>query len=163
MSIKTSLKNLGVSTIDLLYLHNVENQFKDEYLSRYDAFDRLTRAFERLEWYREHGVIKYYGLATWDAFRSDSSDDSALTLHDILDVAEHVGGTEHGFRFIQLPLSINLPEAAINEYMEQRMTFLEHASKLGVTIIASRSIDAGAERQIANSGNIMKTCLIVEI
>ena len=160
MSIKSSLKNLGVSTIDLLYLHNVENQFKDEFLSRDDAFDRLTRAFERLEWYREHDVIKYYGLATWNAFRSDITDDSALTLHDVLDVAEHVGGTNHGFRFIQLPLSVNLPEAAINEYMEQRMTFLEHASNLGITVIASRSIDAAVEKRIANSVDIMKTCKV---
>eukprot|EP00605_Chrysophyceae_sp_TOSAG23-4_P001611 GSChrysophyteH1.ASY1.ANO1.1771.1 assembled CDS len=163
MSLKTSLKNLGLSTIDLLYLHNVENQFKYDYLSRDDAFDRITRAFTRLEWFREIGLIRYYGLATWDAFRSDTADDTQLTLHDVLDVALHVGGENHGFRFIQLPLSPNLPEAAINEYMEQRITFLEHASNLGMTVMTSRSIDAASSKYISKTAEIMKECKIADL
>jgi aryl-alcohol dehydrogenase-like predicted oxidoreductase len=159
MSLKTSLSNLGVTTIDLLYLHNLENQFKDDNLAHDEVLLRIEKSFERLEWYRKHNVIKYYGIASWDSFRVSHSSDVHMSLHDILDIAKKVGGNDnHGFRFIQLPLSVNLPEAAIDEYMEQRRTFLEEADKLGVTIIASRSIDAGQSGKIKNTLEAFKLC-----
>ena len=38
------------------------------------------------------------------------------------------------------------------------MTFLEHASKLGISVVASRSVDAAAEQRITRSAQAMKTC-----
>jgi hypothetical protein len=59
MSLRTSLNNLGVPTIDLLYLHNVEKQLANHHISRDEVMTRVAAAFARLEYYRKKGVIRY--------------------------------------------------------------------------------------------------------
>ena len=65
--LERSLKNLGLKTIDLYYIHNPETQ-----LGKVDDitfYKRLALAFEFLESAVREGKIKNYGLATWKAFR----------------------------------------------------------------------------------------------
>ncbi|MDT4966192.1 MAG: hypothetical protein QOJ64_929, partial [Acidobacteriota bacterium] len=57
-----------------------------------------------------------------------------------------VGGAEHGFRFIQLPFNLAMPEAltTVNQSVEgEQLSVLEAASALGVTIVASASLLQG--------------------
>jgi len=60
--------------------------------------------------------------------------------------ARKVGGESHGFRFIQLPYNLAMPEAfnLRNQTVgDKRLTILEAAAALGVSVIASASILQG--------------------
>jgi predicted aldo/keto reductase-like oxidoreductase len=64
----------------------------------------------------------------------------------MIEVARAVGGEQHGFRFIQLPLNLAMPEAVsvLNEAIDGRpMMVLEAAGWLGVTAVASGSMLQG--------------------
>ena len=64
-----SQSNLGLKTIDLMYLHNAyESQahFMDDEV----FFNKLAKAFEFYESKRESGDIQFYGMATWLCFRA---------------------------------------------------------------------------------------------
>jgi aryl-alcohol dehydrogenase-like predicted oxidoreductase len=109
--LQQSLNNLGVETVDLLYLHNAaESQIPE--VGRTEFMKRLRLAFETLETARTNGKIRYYGLASWNCFRVEpEAQTEYLSLEDVVHLAESVGGNQHGFRFIQLPFNIAFTEA----------------------------------------------------
>ena len=124
-----SLKNLSVERVDVYYIHNPESQLG--YVSEAEFDDRLRRAFERLEQNRGDGKLSYYGVATWNGFRVPPESREHHSLARMVDLARDVGGDRHGFRFIQLPLNLAMPEA---------ISVAEAAEQLGVTVIASASM-----------------------
>jgi aryl-alcohol dehydrogenase-like predicted oxidoreductase len=133
--------NLGLETIDVLYLHNPETQLK--FVSR-DEFDRRIRAaFELLEQKVSDGEIAFYGAATWDGFRKPAGHPEGLSLGDMNAIAASVAGESHHFRFIQLPVNLAMGEAIAqrNEKIDGNpVTILEAAERLGITAIASASL-----------------------
>ena len=86
----------------------------------------------------------------------------------MIELARGVGGDDHGFRFIQLPFNLAMPEAATvpNETLDgELMTVVDAAQRLGVTVIASASllqgrIDPKAAIQFARSNPGITTALI---
>lgn len=86
-SLNQSLTNLGVDTVDLMYLQNAaESQLpvtkKEEFLRR------LGSAFEFLERARTDNKMGVYGLATWNCFRvPDSETDYHLSLEEVVNLA----------------------------------------------------------------------------
>ncbi len=164
-SLLTSIHNLGVPSIDLLYLHNVEKQLGDLHLSRDQVLERIGRAFMRLEYYRSKGVIRFYGLATWNSFRVPEKADAFLDLGELIDLAKKAAAgsgidkEEHGFRFVQAPLSMSLRELAASEYHMERRTFLESASANNITVVSSRSIDTGSTAKVAKSQGVYNRCV----
>src|SRR5687768_844473 len=124
-----SLKNLGVSTVDVYYIHNPESQLG--YVSEKEFYQRLRSAFERLEQNRGDGKLSYYGVATWNGFRVPPESPEHHSLKRMWELALEVGDVNHGFRFIQLPHNLAMPEG-IGAGME--------AERLGVTAIASASM-----------------------
>jgi aryl-alcohol dehydrogenase-like predicted oxidoreductase len=137
-----SLSNLGLNTIDLLYLHNVaEAQLPHVKPTRLMA--RLEAAFDTLETARQHGKLQAYGLATWDCFRVPPGDEGYLSLRDVVKLAASVGGSGHGFRFIQLPFNLAMPEASMEAFQpdatgNQRLyPILRAAEALGIGVFTS--------------------------
>ena len=124
-----SLRNLGVATVDVYYIHNPESQL--EYVSDAEFYHRLQSAFERLEENRSAGKLRYYGVATWNGFRTPENASERHSLARMVELARQVGGAENGFRFIQLPLNLAMPEA---------IEVAHEANELGVTAIASASL-----------------------
>jgi aryl-alcohol dehydrogenase-like predicted oxidoreductase len=124
-----SLKNLGLATVDVYYIHNPESQL--DHVSETEFYDRLQRAFERLEQNRSEGKLKYYGVATWNGFRVKADSGGYHSLERMVEIAREVGGDKHGFRFIQLPLNLAMPEA---------IPVADAAEQLGVTVVASASL-----------------------
>ena len=64
----------------------------------------------------------------------------------LVSLAREVGGEAHGFRFIQLPFNLAMPEAltSANQLVDgQSLTILEAAELLGITVISSASIFQG--------------------
>jgi len=135
-----SLSNLGVQTLDLMYLHNAaESQIPE--IGRELFMQRLKLAFEFYEQARADGRIRYYGLATWNCFRvTQEESDEALNLETVLQLAESVGGGNHGFRFVQLPFNLAFTEALTipsQTVGDEPMSFLEAAMALDIGVFTS--------------------------
>ena len=139
--IARSRANLCVETIDLYYLHNPEQQL--------DAVDdaelqgRLRIAFELLEERCGAGDIGGYGCATWNGLRTPPSERGHLSLAMLVQTARDVGGADHHFQAVQLPVNLALNEAVrtpTQRIGDRHLTVLEAASELGVAVVASATL-----------------------
>jgi aryl-alcohol dehydrogenase-like predicted oxidoreductase len=128
--VERSRANLGVDTIDVLYLHNPETQLG--FLKREEFDIRIARAFGRLEELVAQQKIRWYGAATWDGFRQKG----ALSLPRMTELAGQAGGPGHHFRFIQLPFNVETVEA----FVDKPESLLDAATRLGITVIASATL-----------------------
>ena len=139
-----SLRNMGLETIDVYYVHNPETQLQVIAPEEFDA--RLRTAFEQLERERAEGRLRFYGVATWSGFRAKSGARGHHALERMWELARVAGGDSHGFRFIQLPFNLAMPEALVAENQPHggtNVSLLEAAKALGVTVVASASIKQG--------------------
>jgi len=142
--VSQSSRNLGIAAIDLFYLHNPESQLAA--VDRYTFEARIAKAFEKLEQLRAEGKIKAYGAATWNGFRVTPDDRGYHSLEAFVRTARQVGGDDHGFRYVQLPFNLAMPEAYLvpNQSANGKaVTLLQAASDLGITVTASASILQG--------------------
>lgn len=143
-----SLRNLKLECVDVYYVHNPESQL--DHVSEAEFYERLRAAFEGLEKSRTQGKLKFYGVATWNGFRVETDARGYHSLERMVTTAREVGGDGHGFRFIQLPLNLAMPEALTlkNQTVNgAELSTLEAAGALGVTAIASASILQGRVAQ----------------
>jgi aryl-alcohol dehydrogenase-like predicted oxidoreductase len=131
-----SLRNLGLGSIDVFYLHNPETQLA--YIGETEFLARIRRAFEMLERTVEEGQIHYYGTATWQGYRHRQPSPEALPLESLAGIAQEIAGDSHHFRFIQLPFNLAMPEAFANRVNGENV--LEVAARLGITVVASASL-----------------------
>lgn len=107
--IERSRRNLGLETIDLYYLHNVESQ---RTAVGPKAFrERLLRAAGELEKAVGDGRIARWGLATWDGLRVPPEHPEHLALADVAAVAREVAGEGHHFAAVQLPVNLAMAQA----------------------------------------------------
>jgi aryl-alcohol dehydrogenase-like predicted oxidoreductase len=139
-----SLRNMRLETVDVYYIHNPESQLGAVARDEFEA--RLSAAFELLERKIAEGKIRTYGVATWNGFRVSPDDRGYHGLESMVEIARIVGGESHGFRFIQLPFNLAMPEALVlnNQTLDNEpVSVLEAASALGVTVVASASIFQG--------------------
>ena len=89
-------------------------------------------------------------MATWNGFRVPAKSNGYHSLERMVSLAQTVGGEAHGFRFVQLPFNLAMPEAltlANQSVRGQSLSLLEAASRLGVTVVASASIFQGRVAQ----------------
>jgi len=135
-----SLRNMNLDCVDVYYIHNPESQL--QFVSETEFYSRLKLAFERLEQNRKDGKLRFYGVATWNGFRTRPHH----SLVRMVEVAREIGGEAHGFRFIQLPFNLSMTEAVdvANETIDgEEMSVVEAAKRLGVTVVASASLLQG--------------------
>lgn len=136
--INTSLTNLGLKYVDVYYLHNPETQLSQISLEIF--YQRVRKAFEVLEKNVSQGKIKYYGLATWTAFREPHSLTETISLEKVVEIATEVGGKEHHFKAIQLPYNLAMLEAVSVEnqmYQEKLETIFPVANHFGISVMIS--------------------------
>jgi len=139
--IDRSCENLGIETIDVYYLHNIEGQIAE--VGRETFEQRVRDAFGLLESKVEEGRIARYGLATWNGFRSEPGSKDYLPLERIVTIAHEAGGDGHHFRVIQLPYNLAMTEAFgyFNQPVGEKVsTALEAAGRLGISAVASASL-----------------------
>jgi aryl-alcohol dehydrogenase-like predicted oxidoreductase len=142
--IDQSRRNLNLATIDVYYIHNPESQLG--VVSRAEFETRLRAAFKQLERSVADGLIKNYGVATWNGFRVAPQAQGFHSLERMSELAREVGGAQHHFRFIQLPLNLAMPEALTlsnQTFQGAQVSLLEAARALEVTVVASASILQG--------------------
>lgn len=142
--IARSRVNLGLETIDVFYLHNPEEQLR--FIDRV-AFERRVRAaMATLEESCREGHIASYGLATWAAFRESTEHPQYLSLDEVVRWAAEVGGPQHHFRFLQLPLNLKAlePFMLTNQWHDGRWsTLLEVAQAHGIHVVTSAPLLQG--------------------
>ncbi|MDQ3803131.1 MAG: aldo/keto reductase [Acidobacteriota bacterium] len=139
-----SLRNMDLSAADVYYVHNPETQLA--FVGREEFERRLRAAFGQLEAERAAGRLKFYGAATWNGFRARPEAREYLSLERMFELAREAGGDSHGFRFVQLPFNLAMPEALVAEnqtYRGATVSLLEVARALGVTVVASASLLQG--------------------
>jgi aryl-alcohol dehydrogenase-like predicted oxidoreductase len=136
--LERSRRNLGLETIDVYYLHNPETQLGE--VPRRMFNQRVRSAFEFLESTVAGGKIRFYGMATWKAFREPESAPDYLSLAAVHTIATEVAGASHHFRFVQLPCSLGMTEALTRTNQplgSRRVSMVEAANVLGITLMAS--------------------------
>jgi len=142
--LERSLKNLGIDCIDLMYLHNsVEGQ---THLPREQFLKNLKDVFEFYEKKRKEGKIRFYGMATWECFRTTPENPLFLQLAEVMDLAVQAGGKEHGFRFIQLPFNLMLDQAYMTKNHNvsgKTVSVLEAAQEFNLGVFTSVPIMQG--------------------
>lgn len=136
-----SLRNLGVHTIDIFYVHNPETQLAE--MNRDEFYKRLRVAFGFLEGAVSSGKIRMYGTATWNAYRVAPESQDYISVEDALQCARDIAGDGHHFRIVQLPYNLAMTEAytTANQKLEGKVvTTLEACRELGITVMASASL-----------------------
>lgn len=149
--LEVSRRALGLETLDLFHLHNPEQQLPALGEARF--YEVIARAFEACEGFRSEAKIRFYGVATWDGLRVPRGAENHLDLGRLWHLAEAIGGPRHGFRWVQAPLNLGMPEAFLAPTQEldgQRLTLLEAAQALGLSVQASASmLQARILREVA--------------
>ncbi|HUK87313.1 MAG TPA: aldo/keto reductase, partial [Terriglobales bacterium] len=146
--LERSRKNLGLETIDVFYVHNPESQL--DHVAPTVFVQRLKDAFAALEEAVAAGKIRWYGAATWNAFRVPPGQRGSMPLAAVVEVAREAGGEQHHFRFVQLPFNLGMPEAYAfaNQHLEEEAhSALEVAARSGIAVVASASLRQGALTQ----------------
>lgn len=100
-------------------------------------------------------------MATWLCFRAKPEEDKIyLNLQKCVELAETVCGKQHGFRFVQVPMSTLMPEAFAEiwqEYVEPKAAtgdsktlkpMVSVANLLKMNVIASKPLAEGRVRDI---------------
>jgi aryl-alcohol dehydrogenase-like predicted oxidoreductase len=143
-----SLENLGLDAVDVYYVHNPETQLRAR--SREAVYDQLEAAFERLEERRADGDLRYYGVATWAAFRVPPADDQHLSLPEVARraerAAETVGADDCGLQAVQLPFNVTMADAftaEVHEGDDGPTSALRYAHEYGLDVFTSASIAQG--------------------
>ena len=139
-----SLRNLGVASVDIFYLHNPESQLGT--VARPEFLRRMRAAFALGEELVQAGLIGRYGCATWGGFRVAPTDPGHLSLAELHGLATELAGDGHHFRVVQLPVNLAMTEAIrqpTQVVAGQAMTLLQAAEQLGIAVVASGSLGQG--------------------
>lgn len=142
--LERSRKNLGLQTIDVFYIHNPESQLAE--VPRDEFRPRLKAAFSTLEKAAKAEKIRWYGIASWNAFRTAEGEQPYMSLEMCMQAAHDAGGENHHFRFLQLPFNLGMPEAAglpTQHSRKEQVTALQFGQEHGLAMIGSASLYQG--------------------
>lgn len=141
-SVEKSLDNLGLKTLDILYLHNPETQLG--YIDYATLLQRIEDAFVLFEELVKEGKIRAYGIAAWNGFLYEDTHKEYISLMDVVNIAQKVGGKEHHFKYVQSPF--NLAKSEAYSFTNQKgpdgryYTLMQAAGGFGLQLMASSSL-----------------------
>lgn len=143
-AISKSIKNLGIETIDIHYIHIPE-------ISRYalgeeSFYNQLRELFLFYETQVKIGKVRFYGFAMEEAFLYDENSEWYISLEKVCNLAEEVAGKSHHFRFIQLTYNYTERTAATKKYQKiasKPFTAIEAANELGLNVIINMPLNMG--------------------
>jgi len=142
--IERSRRNLRLQTIDVFYLHNPESQLCEVPLD--ELYARLGAAFQRLERLVSEQRIRFYGIASWNAFRVPQGERAFVSIAECVRLAREAGGAAHHFRFLQLPFNLAMAEAhaaAFQPFEHRMLPALDVARRHGLAVVGSASLCQG--------------------
>lgn len=143
--VAASLDNLGLTTVDLYYLHCPEQQLAA--VDHETLLARLREAFAALEAQVDAGRIAAYGIATWSGLTCPPGKRGHLSLAAVVDAAREVAGERHHLRAVQLPASLAMPEAIRLPTQplgaERLLPAIDAARELGLTVVSCAPLGQG--------------------
>src|SRR5205085_61899 len=105
---------------------------------------RLRAAFVTLEDCVSRNEISSYGCATWSGLRLPAGSVGHLSMYDLATIAKDVAGDDHHFRFIQLPINLQMNEAirvsTQRDYRGRLVHVIDAASELGIDLVSSATL-----------------------
>lgn len=140
--LERSRRNLKLETIDVFYVHNPESQLAAG-VSRNEFRKRLREAFAALEGAVASDKIRFYGCATWNAFRVAPQQRDCMSLEEVATLAREVGGDRHHCRFVQLPFNLAMPEAltsANQPWKGEMLSLFEVSRRAQMVVIGSATL-----------------------
>jgi aryl-alcohol dehydrogenase-like predicted oxidoreductase len=142
-----SLARLQCGYVDIYYLHNPELLQNRQSPAQ---FERVIRqALETIAELCHRGQVRYAGIATWyGLIRRDGM--TWLSLTDVVRWAAATGLSDR-FRFIQLPLSLGMPDALTIRTQQadgQEWSAIRLAHHLGLQVITSAPLLQGKLLQL---------------
>lgn len=143
-AIEQSRKHLNLNTIDIHYIHNPETSMRC--LGPDLFFTQIEKLFAFYEDQILKGHIRFYGMATWDAFLHDPDHPRYISLEKVIQAAESVAGSQHHFRFIQFPCNRNRTDGKtkMNQSVSGHMLpVMQAAKELRVFVTTSAPLDSG--------------------
>jgi aryl-alcohol dehydrogenase-like predicted oxidoreductase len=150
--LKSCIDLLGVSYIDYVLLHNVEEQFLK--FGHEVGLFRTLKAFEYLESRVGH-EFRAYGVSSWSCFRLPVGHPALIPIGAFVARAGEVAGEAHSFRVIQLPINICMGEAMYlrNHWIERDGEFgstLEYCQQGNLAVFASAPLAKGSAIHIVS-------------
>lgn len=144
-TLNESRNRLGVSTIDCLFLHNIDEVA--DYLSANEYEHLLQEISATLRVFIDKELIHFIGLATWNGFRAPNPFSSFMGLLKWTQYFDREGLGKY-FRFIQIPFGVWAPEAMIgttqtNPVLEVASTTLSIANDIGLGVFANSALLQG--------------------
>ncbi|MEN3048610.1 MAG: aldo/keto reductase, partial [Candidatus Caldarchaeales archaeon] len=144
-SARRSLENMGLESVDVLYLHNV-TESQAPVFGRAETLRRIESAFGVLEDLRSEGHVGWYGVATWSSLVVPEEAEEHLELEELVELARRVAGRSNGFRFVQMPLNVLMRgavESKVQRVSGEPMTPVEAARSLGLIVVTSAPLLQG--------------------
>jgi aryl-alcohol dehydrogenase-like predicted oxidoreductase len=144
-SVRRSLENLGVPTVDVYCIHNPEQQLSA--IPREELTRRMRDAFTQMEACADAGEIGSYGVASWAGFTCAPDAKEHLSLAELVKIAHEVAGDAHRFRVAQMPVSLATPDAVRVPTQllsrRRRVSALDAAAELGLCVLATAALMQG--------------------
>jgi aryl-alcohol dehydrogenase-like predicted oxidoreductase len=144
----TSLKNLGVDSIDIYLLHNPEYYLKTPGSNKDEYYSRIKKAFLYLEEQVNLGRIKSYGISS-NTFIDPKDDHESTDLEKVYEIASQ-SDLKH-FKYIQFPL--NLLELGALERQFEGDHLIEKAQSLGLKTMINRPLNAITDNGLVRLAN----------
>lgn len=145
-SLQISKRNLGLSTIDIHYIHNPSISRK--VLGEASFYSNLEKLIAWYETKVEEGCIRHYGMATWWGLLADPTSEWHISLEKVLDVVRAIAGEQHHFRFVQMPLNMGYSKAkdeATQKVRGKSYSAINAATELGLYVTISAPLNQGQE------------------
>lgn len=151
-----SLKRLQLDHLDVLFLHNPEYFLMDSLNKQPDMrldkvrdilYDRITRAFRRLEDEVDAGRIGCYGVSS-NTFGRGVHEIDATSIATMWEIACHVSKDrtgnpyQHHFSVVQFPANILETGAILLQNNEESKTAIEFASGKELAVLINRPLNA---------------------
>lgn len=143
-----SLQNLGVSTIDVHYIHLPE--ITRAQLTEAEFYQRLAALFA---WYEEkvkQGKIRFYGLAFEMLCMEPGEEKWFIDIEKVCQIAEKISGRDSHLKYVQLPYNMDCPYATTvpnqrygKEDTSERVSLIKAARKLGMHVTGSMPMCSG--------------------
>jgi len=153
-SVENSLKLMNTDYIDFYLLHNPEIA-----LLLKDGHNKIIDALYVLEKKRKEKKILYYGVATWNGCRRFSKNNKQLNVEKILKTLKNKVGEDHGFRCIEAPISIGMPDI-LSFKTSKNFNFEKFLIKNKINFFSSASLYEGKLEQLVELNKIFNSTSI---
>lgn len=142
-ALDVSRNHMNLETIDIYYLHELELSMK--HYGPTEFYERLKDVIIAYENMVSDGKIRAYGMATWDAFQLDPSNEKYISLETVMEVVESIT-INHHFKHLMLPINLHKKESVENKtqsYKGKSITIIESAKVFNIEIHISGSLGQG--------------------